>query len=179
MLEEHAVLMGSGGEYSEMARSRVASGLDGVELGPLEQLEVSLGRHPSMPLGGALAVRETFLLRMGAGGLREGGEIYPAQDWPEARGSHVGLAGFLPNSVVDPSWLLESLEEDSLGMPGLVERAVRIDPERYQETLAGLRGPVERATPEMFSRLEPILRWFCSHDPQPKGLEDWRAHLAR
>jgi hypothetical protein len=179
MLEQHSMLIGPGGEGSEHARSRVITGLDELELGPLERLEVSLGPYRKMPLGGALAQRETFVLRLGTGGLQEGGEVYPAQMWPEARSLRVNLAAFLPNGVLDPSELLGRMEDGSMGIAALVERVVRISPERYEEALRGTRGAVARATPEIFSRMEPLLRWLCSHDPQPSGLEGWRAHLAR
>ena len=179
ILEQHAWLIGRGGESSEHGRSRVVSIDEPMEIGPLATLELDLGVYRSMSLGGALGMRETFLLRMGAGGVHEDGEIYPAQHWPDASGMRVSLPAFLPNGVLAPSELLGRVEDAGLGMPGLVERVVRISPERYGETLRGFVGPVNRATPEMFARMEPLLRWLCAHDPQPSGLEAWRAHLAR
>ncbi|MDF1838880.1 MAG: hypothetical protein P1V35_13500, partial [Planctomycetota bacterium] len=179
ILDHQALSIGPGGERSEQTRSRVVEGLSELELEPLALLEVDLGTYRRWPLGGALAQRETFVLRMGAGGLEDEERLYPAQDWPAARGLRVSLAAFLPNGILEPSELLTQVESGSMGMPGLVERTVRISPDRYKETLLAMRGPVSRATPEMFSRMEPLLRWLCSHDPQPSGLEGWRAHLAR
>lgn len=179
MLDHQALQIGPGGERSEHTRSRVVEGVEDLEVEPLALMEVDLGPYRKLPLGGALAQRETFVLRLGAGGLEDGKRIYPAQFWPEARGLRVNLAAFLPNGVLDPSELIGRVEDGNLGMPALVERAVRIAPERYMEAMRGMRGPVSRATPEMFTRMEPLLRWMCTHDPQPSGLEGWRDHLAR
>ncbi len=179
MLHQHALLIGSGGEGSEMARTVAMRHMNELQLDPLGSLQVDLGPYNPNLLGGALGLRETFVLRMGAGGVWEGGEVYPAQLWPEARGMQIHLAAFLPNGVLPPSELVRQVTAGRLGMSALVERAIRIKPEHYTEALRGLRGPVNRATPEMFGRMEPLLRWLCHHDPQPSGLEAWREHLAR
>ncbi|MCP5023278.1 MAG: hypothetical protein GY930_16100 [bacterium] len=179
ILSQQALLIGPNGEGAEMASSRAFLSLEEMELPPLGTLTVNLGPHRASALGGALGLRETLVLRMGAGGLLEGGELYPAQTWPEASCMQIQLAAFLPNGVLAPSELVRQVETGQMGMSALVERAIRIAPERYRETLLGLRGPVGRATPEMFSRMEPLLRWFCSHDPRPSGLEAWREHLFR
>ncbi len=178
MLSQQALLIGRNGEGAEMAASRAFPSLEELELPPLGTLTVNLGPHRASALGGALGLRETLVLHMGAGGLLEGGEIYPAQTWPEARCMQIQLAAFLPNGVLAPAELVRQVTTGQMGMSALVERAIRIKPERYREALLGLRAPVERATPEMFSRMEPLLRWFCPHEPRPSGLEAWREHLA-
>ncbi|MCA9002539.1 MAG: hypothetical protein KDB61_11485, partial [Planctomycetes bacterium] len=181
MIRQNALLLGPGGEVSEFAKSYAVNDQDALEdlsLAPLETVEVDLGSYRAMHIGGALALRESFHLSVASGGLREEGEVYPAQDWPAASATHVRLASFLPNGCVEPSELIGHLEDGAMGMPALVERAVRIAPARYSEALAGMRPVVASATPEVFRRLEPLLRWLCPHEVPPKGLEAWREHLA-
>ncbi|MCB9906818.1 MAG: hypothetical protein H6830_03800 [Planctomycetes bacterium] len=177
VFEREGLFMGPDGKLNVMGSTSVLRGEQRWELPPLGRLEVDLGPYSPPSLGGALAERDGFALRLGSGSVLEDGVTYPAERWPVPRGMRVNLASFLPSGALGPEPLLALLDNPEASMPARIERTVRIRPADYAATLAALGPKIDGATPEIFERYAPLLAWLCMHRPQPQGLDAWREHL--
>ena len=117
-----------------------------------------------LPVGGGLAIRERWTLDLRAGQFEHNGETLPAQNPPVAAAERTRIARFLPTDAVDPAELLRYVRAEEVYLPPLIERAVRIDPERRDETLDLLTPEVLRLAeedPERLERIAPALRWLA------------------
>jgi hypothetical protein len=137
----------------------------------LDELAIPAGREVRLPVcsfvidvGGALAVRERWTLVPRAGTVVVGGEELPAQDPVVAACETVRVARFLPGAAVAPEELVSYLARDEIFLPALLERAVRIAPERRDEALSLLEPAVARLAaerPERVAEAAPAFRWLA------------------
>ncbi len=177
ILEREALFLGAQGQTHSRGGTQVLDERGPWTVPPLGEIRVRLMGYQASALGGAIALRDGFLLHLGAGSVRESEESFPADVWPSSRGMRVNLPNVLPNGSLAPEVLLQALQEAKLGLPALLERTVRIRPEDYDAALRGMTSLLRQATPEIFDRYRPSLGWLCLHRPLPVGLEDWREHL--
>ena len=177
ILEQESFYAGPGGEHSSRGQTHVLGVVGPWELPPLGTLSVALEPYRRAPIGGALALRDGFALRLGSGSIAIEERSLPAEKWPAARGLRVNLAGFLPTQVVEVEEWLAHLLKPAVGMPSIVERTVRLRPAEYARALAALRPHVQAATPELIERYRPALQWLWKGRPMPVGIEAWRRAL--
>ena len=178
VLEQESLYLGAGGEHSSRGRTQVFESAGPWELAPLGTLTIPWMRYQRAPIGGALALRDGFALRLGSGSILEEDERFPAEHWPVPRGLRVNLTQVLPPQAVPVEAWLTHLQKIEVGMPSVVERTVRLAPRDYPLALQRLIPLVQAATPELFERYQPALTWLCLHRPQPISLQGWRQHLA-
>ncbi|MEZ5974256.1 MAG: hypothetical protein R3E96_05285 [Planctomycetota bacterium] len=115
---------------------------------------MDLEPYSEFPLAGALAMRQVYTLRLGAGSIRTDGDVLPAEGWPMVRGLRVSLRG-PAERVVARRALLESLANPDSSAPARMERLARLRPSEYGVALEGCREALLAATPEIFERYRP------------------------
>jgi hypothetical protein len=164
------------GTEQRVSRSIALEDVDELRLPAGERARVAIGRY-EVPLGGALAVEAEWDLRLPPGTLRLDGEDLPVQTL-SVRGCETRrLAAFLPTSEVEPGELARYVSTGGRSMPALMERAVRIEPERRGEALAAL-VPVALALPRIeLGVLFPALRWLSGERKLGADVEAWAAWL--
>lgn len=129
------------------------------------------------PPTGILAFSSQFDLELLPGEFLANGRYLPVQSIPIASLEIVRLAGELPAAAIDPDELIAYVERGRIFVPALLERAVRIAPERRAEALDGLLPIVERLNIVELELLVPALRWL-SRAAHPGGdPETWRRWL--
>jgi len=151
------------GNESRSLTTAFTPAVEDLSVPPGERVRVRLLDY-ELELGGALAARERWTLEMHAGVFEVGGEELPAQDPVVRAAERTRLAPFLPPAPVEPAELARYLAGDELYLPALIERAVRIAPERREEALDALTPVVLRLEQERPARLEsaaPALRWLA------------------
>ena len=169
-----------GGESRHLS-TEVISALAELTLPPGEVL-----RHPildyELTAGGALAVRERWSLEPRAGEVEVDGRWLPAQNPRVAPAERTVLASFLPRAPVEPAELVRyAARPEAVHMPPLIERTVRIDPERREEALdllAPLVADLAEADPERLETIAPALRWLSRSvypGTHPQAWADWFA----
>jgi len=160
------------GRIAVDARGDDASGMTTETTDALGALRIPAGETVRVPLraaelrlGGALCVRERWTLSTRAGFALLEEEELPAQDVAIEPCEVVRLAPFLPTAPVEPAELVRYLQdEQELFVPALMERAVRIAPERRGEALDLLAPVVTRMAgddPERLTTAAPALRWLA------------------
>ena len=162
------------------ARGVVTQGVGGLEALALDSqgwAEVALGRFPTVLPGNALASRTRFGLTLRAGTVVEEGRALPAMDVPEVVAERVDLAPYLPTAPVEPAELAAYAARGDGSFPALLERTVRILPERRAEALDLLTPVVRPMTPEQITRLVPTLRWLAPTGYPGRDPEAWRRWL--
>lgn len=132
------------------------------------------------PPAGILAFSSSLRLELMPGEFREeGGRYLPAQSVPQPKLELVRLAGALPNSAIEPRELVSYVAAGKLYLPALMERAVRIDPARREETLDLLAPTIAGLNVVDMRLLVAPLRWL-SRTADPGGdPEAWRRYMAR
>lgn len=154
-------------------------GLERIELeqGVMVELEL-VDVSPPQPAG-MLALEGDFRLEFLATELVHAGRSLPANDMPGPETTIVRLAGYIPNGSIEPTELLRYIEEGDVRIPALMERTVRILPERREETLDLLSPLIAMlATPDL-KELVPALRWLTgavSPGGDPEAWRRWIAH---
>lgn len=147
----------------------------------LADLELESGREVrvvlagfSVPTQNALAVRARWDLDvLGGSVLRDGREL-PANHVAPEGCELVRLDPRLPADPVEPDQFRAYVERGAPSTPALLERAVRIAPERRDEALQ-LALPRLRAAPlEELERLAPALRWLANLREPPVNAVEWR-----
>ncbi len=175
ILERTELFVGPGGQSHNKSGTLVLDERGPWTLPPLGETQVTLLPYPEPRLGGAIANRDGFALRLGSGSVTEDGVLFPAEDWPRAQGLRVNLAAFLPNGSLEPNVLLEALGDPTVQAAALMERTVRILPKHYDRALEGVLEQLRGVTPEIFERYQPVLAWLHLDRPLPIGLEAWRS----
>lgn len=144
-----------------------------VSVPPGATERVELGTFASRVSGDALAERLTFRLEVRSGELEEDGSSFPAQRYGVEPLEYVGLAPFLPNGALEPAELAGYLQRPEPASAPIMERAIRILPNRRMEALELLEPLVQRATEQEFQRMAPALQWLAPEGPGVSGREPW------
>jgi hypothetical protein len=162
-LTRSLVSIDAAGNEGRSSTSEACRALEKLVLPPGERVRVRLLDY-ELELAGALAVRERWSLEPRSGVLRLGERDLPAHELPVTAVERTRLASFLPATLVEPEELARALLDPQTPLPALIERAVRIDPERREEALNRLDAAVEelaRTSPERLERAAPALRWLA------------------
>ena len=188
-LEETLVLHCGGGRLSmqQLAvdeRGRQQSVAEALALEDLRELvipagspwERTLGSFP-LEIGNALAVRVHWSLRLGAGEFVLGGRSYPAMLLVVQECEAARLARFLPAEPVAPEVLSSYIAGRRFNTAAMMERAVRIEPQRRDEALDLLTQVLAGMDPIDFERVVPALRWLSGHSGGLLEAGDWSAWL--
>jgi hypothetical protein len=188
-LEQMLELRGGAGTLNQLLTAIDASGLEqrvsrsvaledvaALRIPPGKEARVALGRY-EVPIGAALAVEAAWDLRLPPGTLRLDGEDLPVQTFTVRGCETRRIAAWLPQAVVEPGELARYVAAGGRSMPALVERAVRIEPERRREALEAL-APHALALPRMeLAVLVPALRWLSGERKLGGDLDGWAAWL--
>jgi len=172
------------------ARSMDAAGRQSIQVGGrVMELpgtwDLSAGEVVEAPLGvdspkfgeGLLAVRCEWRVTLGAGSSVVAKERYPAQGMRVSDGAIVRLAKELPTGAVLPAELIRYATGPEVRREALLERAVRIPPGLYEDTL-DLLGEREREfSPSRLQDLVPCLVWLTGTSGIEATGEEWRKWL--
>ena len=98
---------------------------------------------------------------MRSGVVVEGEQSFPAM-WVEVEPlERTVVARFFPTNPVEPAELVRYVQLEDAALAPIMERAVRIPPERSEETLDLLLPVAERSTVEELARMVPAIRWLA------------------
>jgi hypothetical protein len=180
-LEHLVVAVDARGIETRDLGSRIVDAVEELVLAPGRTRRVELARY-SVPLGRALAARDQWRLRLRSGEVEVAGAAYPAADPSVAPCERTLVAAFLPSEPIEPAELARYLRAtEELWTPALVERAVRIAPERREEAL-DLLAPVVRelaaSDPERVAAATPALRWLARTGAPGRSAREWSRWLA-
>lgn len=167
-LSMHQLAVDERGRQQTVAETLALDTLRELRIPPGEGSSLVLGRFP-LEVGGALAVRIHWSLRLGSGEFVLGRRRYPAMLLGAEPCEAVRLAAFLPEAPVGPEVLAEYLDAGRFATAPMLERAVRIEPERREEALDLLTPVLQRMDRIDLERAVPALRWLSGH---PGGLRD-------
>ncbi len=151
-----------------------------------EQLELAAGQCLRLEVAGlalepppaVLAFASTLRLEVLPGEFVEpDGRYLPAQQLEDPTLEIVRLAGYLPVQAVEPQELADYVAEGKLFVPALLERAVRIAPERRGEALDLLTPLVDRLDIVELELLVPALRWLTGTGAPGGSPETWRGWM--
>lgn len=132
------------------------------------------------PLGGSIALRSLWRLSAASGTIRVDGIELPASELRVESGESVRLDGRLPRDPLEPAQLVDYLRRGAPSMASLLERAVRIAPERREEALAALTPVLLQRPLIEIGRAAPALRWLSGERVDDGFGEDgprWKAWL--
>jgi len=175
-LSQILTMVDASGTEQRVSRSLALEEVAEVRLAPGAQTRVALGRY-AVPIGGALAVEAEWDLRLPPGTLLVDDQELPVQ-FLTVRGCETRrVAPWLPDSEVEPGELARYVGAGGRAMPALMERAVRIEPERRGEALDAL-APVALALPRIeLAALVPALRWLSGERAIGADPEAWAQWL--
>jgi hypothetical protein len=177
-LKVHRTLVTPGGKESHVVRKQGLRGFERLWIDPDGASEISLGTFPLYLTNDVLAGRTEWELELLSGSIHEGDVQYPAMRVSVASTERTDLAHFLPNGPVEPDDLAAYVARPDVAMPPIMERTVRVLPERREEALDALAPLASRATLEELARIAPTLRWLA-RTTQPSGdplaWRDWMA----
>jgi len=136
--------------------------------------------------GGAIATRTRFHLVLRSGSVTVQGRVLPVRAMAVRGAERTDLPTWLPAGPVEPAELARLVAKPDAALTALVERAVRILPERRVEALELLREPALERTLDQFELLVPVLRWLTGASgergalPTDPGRDpgQWRNYLA-
>ncbi|MFT7669065.1 MAG: hypothetical protein ACI8X5_001765 [Planctomycetota bacterium] len=138
---------------------------------PVVQLELSAPPE-------VLAYSSVITLEILPGEFRtDDGRYLPVQHIPIEPLELVRLGNYLPTAAVEPQEMKEYVETGHMFGPALMERAVRILPERREEALDLLSPLVERMTVMDLEALVPALRWLARTSRPAGDPEAWRSWM--
>ena len=151
-----------------------------LELGPGER-EIELLTY-DLPLGRALAVRESWSLSTRSGEFQRGDEALPAADVRVAGCERVRVVPRLEESAARPEDLARLLaQSEELDGRGALELALRIAPDEREATLtllAPLVGELAGTAPAKVESAVPALRWLARTRDLGRDAQAWARYLA-
>lgn len=165
-----------GGKEGRAVRTQGVRELD-LELDAEGWTEVSLGTFPTVLPGNVLAARTRWSLEFRSGEVQEEGRSLPAMDVPPVVAERVDLAPVLPTAPVEPAELARYADLPDGKWLALLERTVRIHPDRREEALDLLTPVIRRQSDEQLTRLVPTLRWLAPTGQPGRDPVRWRAWL--
>lgn len=150
-----------------------------VTLLPDEEQRFEVARLSLDPPRGVLAFSSKLRLDLLPGQFKmRDGRYLPAQNVPSPKLELVRLAGDLPNGLVEPQELLNYAMQPRPFVPALMERAVRIAPERRDEALDLLTEWVATTDTVSLETIVPALRWLARTDSPGGSAAAWRVYMA-
>jgi len=179
-----AVAVGAPEEGFELLEPRSVDRLPLDDLAVLEippageELRLEL-TEVSVSTGWALARRDRWRLETRSGSVVHGGESYPAAKPPVAPCERVVLAPYLPAQRLEPAVLADYVRGETVAVPPLLERAVRIEPERWPEALDLLAELSPELPDERLAEISPALRWLARSSRLGADPVAWRHWLAQ
>jgi len=165
------------GRQSAQVDGRVVNVTEAWVLPSGEELKLSLGVDSPRIGDSALAVRVEWKVSLGAGSFSRGGERFPAQGLPVRDGVIVRLAKELPTGAVEASELFRYALGDTVRLPALLERAVRIHPARYEAALDLLSSLEPQFSPSALRGVVPVIAWLTGTTGISASGEEWRLWL--
>lgn len=159
------------------ASSRALDGLAELRLPPgvearSELAEVDL----ELPRGG-LAARLELVLELLPGEIVVEGRSLPAQELRVAPLELVRTASFLPEPRVEPAELERYACSGRVRVEALMERAVRIAPERRDEALDLFARRAAELSSVTLEEIAPALRWLSGDRRCGRDAQAWRRWL--
>lgn len=171
-------LTAEGVEHRTAQRAFVDA-LDRLHAPAGEQVRIGVGQFEA-PLGGSIAVRGSWRMSAASGSIFVDDLELPASELRVAACESVRLDARLPRSPIEPAELADYLRRGAPTMASLLERAVRITPERREEALA-LLTPILLQRPLLeIGRAAPVLRWLSGERVDDGFGEDgprWKSWL--
>ena len=150
-----------------------------VVLLPDEEQRFPVAKLALNPPQGVLAFASRLRLDLLPGQFKmDDGRYLPAQNIPSPSTEIVRLAGNLPNAAVEPQELVEYVQKPRPYVPAMMERAVRIAPERRDEALDLLTDWVAETDTVSLETIVPALRWLARTDSPGGSAAAWRAYMA-
>ena len=139
----------------------------------------------SVPLGsdllsfgdGLLAVRCEWKVVLGAGSVELPAGLFPLMGVDIRDGVIVRLSKEVPTQVVEPEELLRYCLEPVVRVDALLERTVRISPDRYGETLDLIGEGEPGLSPARIQELIPSLAWLTGSSLMRANASEWREWL--
>lgn len=177
-LERLSCFAFAGGSDARTVDTSSCSALSGTTVPAGAELALDLGTFVP-DVEGALARRDLWRLDPRGGEAVLGDRRLPLQGPPVETCEVVRLASFLPPEPLGPEPLLEYVCRSRIASAPLMERAVRIPPERWDETLDRLAGLSESFSDERLTAIAPALRWLARSPRLGADPRAWRAALAR
>jgi hypothetical protein len=163
------------GEMASVTRRVVLPTQPGWRAKSGEGTEVSLGPWPLTMASESLAGRIVVSLKLIAPKVRDGEHLFGVAGFGVASAPHVELAGFLPTQALQPKDLVPAVLDSNIGIYGLIERVVRLDPAAYGAAEEQILLLIERATDlEITARIAPVLRWITSGVCPGSDPREWR-----
>jgi len=160
LLRIHRILLLPDGREARSVLTQGVGNMLSLALDSEGWLEVPLASFSSTIPGNALAARTSWSLSLRAGEILEEGASFPAMDVAVLPVERVDLAYFLPTAPVDPEELSSYVQRAEVSLAPILERTVRVLPERREEALDLLAPLVEAWTAEQIERVVPTLRWL-------------------
>ncbi len=140
-----------------------------------EGTEVSLGHWPITMASESLAGRIAVSLKLIAPKVLDGEDRFAVGGFGVESIPYVELAGFLPTQALQPKDLVPAVLDSDIGIHGLIERVVRLDPAAYGAAEAEILALIERATDlEITARIAPVLRWITRGVCPGSDPREWR-----
>jgi len=188
-LEHLRVTVDAEGLEERNLAARLLDLLRSRELQDAEPVRIELG-PVSVPLGSALAARDTWRLSLRSGEVLRDGMAYPAGRLPLPRRERTVVSDSLPDEPVASGELAQALacalatwavEGNAEAVDGsLLALAVRVPEEERESTLRALLpvlASFPEATLELGARLAPALRWVARTREPGSDLRMWRGWL--
>lgn len=177
VLRARVTVVDAGGSEERRLSTVGLDDLDRLRLSPDRTRRVELGVF-DLPVGGGLAARARFDLRLIGGAVETEAGSFPAMGFVVRPCEVVRLAAFLPSQSVDPGELLSYVRGPRVSTPALLERSVRIAPSRRREALDRLTLVALELDRIRLGEIVPALRWLAD-TTVPGGDPDlWREWLA-
>ena len=177
LLRTHRILLLPDGRETRTVLTQGVGNLASLSLDSDGWLEVPLASFSSTIPGNALAARTSWSLGFRSGEILEEGVSSPAMNVPVLPVERVDLAYFLPTAPIEPMELASYVQRADVSLPPILERTVRVLPERREEALNLIAPLVEGWTAEQIERVVPSLRWLSRVDFPGRDPLLWREWL--
>jgi hypothetical protein len=166
-----------GGHQSIYAVDRIVEVVEGWSLIRDEVASVPLGSDLPSFGDGLLAVRCEWKVVLGAGSVELPAGLFPLMGVNIRDGAIVRLSKEVPTQAVEPEELLRYCLQPVVRVDALLERTVRISPNRYEEALDLISKGEPRLSPARIQELIPSLAWLTGSSVMRANASEWREWL--
>jgi hypothetical protein len=182
-LDGLATALTTQGAEQRTAQRLTVDALDRLVLEPGREVRVPLGEFPAATRG-CVAVRSTWKLTPAGTVARINGFEVPAQEVQALSNDWVLVDPRFPPGAITPQELADYVRRGAPSMAGLLERTVRVAPERRAEALDVLTPALLDRPLLEIARAAPVLRWLSgerlgdSFEPDGVALRAWLVERA-